>query len=68
MTNPKPKACPICKSDDRIFVYKYDSGWRHVECISCNYLGPGEGSVKQAIKSHNERVSALSPAHRETGA
>lgn len=34
-------------------VYRYDNGWRHVECDKCWYLGPGAGSVKQAIKDHN---------------
>jgi len=34
-------------------VYAYESGWRHVECNMCFYLGPGEGSIREAIKSHN---------------
>jgi uncharacterized metal-binding protein (TIGR02443 family) len=54
-TNPKMKPCPKCKNDDNLAVYTYDNGWRHVECIKCNYLGPGEGSVRAAIKSHNVR-------------
>ncbi len=43
-------------------VYKYDNNWCHVECdngfnsgTNCGYLGPGEGSQRQAIKSHNEK-------------
>lgn len=57
MSNPKIKPCPRCKSDF-VTVYKYESGWRYVECDArgCSYRGPGEGSIKQAIKSHNERA------------
>ncbi len=57
MTNPKMKPCPKCGTDEALAVYKYDSGWRHVECDECMYLGPGEGSVRQAIKAHNDRVA-----------
>jgi Zn ribbon nucleic-acid-binding protein len=53
MTNPKIKPCPRCRSDEHIVCYNYDSGWRHVECTKCNYLGPGYGSVRAAIKAHN---------------
>lgn len=53
MSNPKIKPCPNCHDYNRIVVYKYDSGWCHVECTKCNYFGPGEGSIKAAIKSHN---------------
>lgn len=56
-TNPKIAPCPNCKNDENICVYTYESGWRHVECVKCNYLGPGEGSVRQAIKSHNARCN-----------
>ena len=49
--------CPTCKSDEYIAVYTYENGWRHVECTKCNYLGPGEGSIRQAINSHNARLS-----------
>lgn len=58
MTNQKPRPCPRCATTDHIAVYSYENGWRHVECTKCNYLGPGEGSIRQAIKSHNERVLA----------
>ena len=63
MTVPKIKPCPRCKSEN-VTVYSYDNGWRHVECDGpgCSYLGPGEGSILQAVKSHNERVSALENA------
>jgi uncharacterized metal-binding protein (TIGR02443 family) len=47
--------CPKCGVDDDLTVYTYDNGWRHVECLKCNYLGPGEGSIKAAIKSHNAK-------------
>jgi Zn ribbon nucleic-acid-binding protein len=69
-TNPKMLPCPKCGRTDFLAVYDYD-GWRHVECDNgfnstptppateaCHYLGPGEGSIRQAIKSHNERVLA----------
>ena len=51
MTYPKMKPCPRCGDD--VVVYTYESGWRHVECLKCNYLGPGEGSIAAAIKAHN---------------
>ncbi len=52
MTNPKMKPCPKCGSDD-VAIYLYDYGWRHVECNECFYAGPGERSLRAAIKSHN---------------
>lgn len=58
-TLPKIKPCPHCGADTD--VYKYDNGWRHVECDRCFYLGPGEGSIRAAIKSHNERASCAEP-------
>ena len=58
-TYPKMQPCPDCQKDDRLAVYTYDSGGRHVECNRCFYLGPAEGSIRQAIKSHNEHVGAL---------
>jgi Zn ribbon nucleic-acid-binding protein len=61
MTNPKIKPCPNCRSIEFVTVYTYFSGWRHVECIKCNYFGPGEGSIRAAIKSHNERAVSASP-------
>lgn len=53
---PRMKNCPKCRSGE-LSVYHYDSGWRHVECSECDYMGPGEGSIRAAIRSHNERVS-----------
>lgn len=61
MTNPKMKPCPRCGSDESLAVYSYDNGTRHVECNSCWYLGPGEGSIRQAIKSHNEKQTPSIP-------
>lgn len=59
MTNQKIKACPDCgRAGEELTVYKYDSGWKHVECDGCYYFGPGEGSIRQAIKSHNARIVA----------
>lgn len=59
-TNPKMKPCPKCGRPDDLDVYKYDSGWRYVECDlnRCGYTGPGAGSIRQAIKEHNERAFA----------
>lgn len=61
-TNQKMKPCPKCNTADYLAVYKYDSGWQYVECdnAACKgfYRGPGEGSTRQAIKSHNERSVA----------
>ncbi len=58
MTNPRIKPCPKCQSADYIGVARYDSGSRRVECdnTGCNYIGPCEGSVRLAIKGHNDRV------------
>lgn len=58
MTYPKMKPCPICGQADTLEVYKYENGWQHVECDlnACGYMGPGEGSILQAIRSHNEAV------------
>ena len=53
-TNPKMLPCPQC-GNDAVAVYGYDNGMKHVECDRCHYLGPGEGSNRQAIKSHNEK-------------
>lgn len=67
-TNPKIKPCPLCKSEN-VSVYSYDSGWRYVECDGpgCWYRGPGEGSVRQAIKSHNERTVSTPSPEKEGG-
>lgn len=53
MAYPKIKPCPKCESVEHMDVYTYDRGWRHVECDRCYYLGPGEGSILQAIRAHN---------------
>ena len=58
MSDPKMKPCPTCGKTDRLAVYTYHSGWRHVECNECFYLGPGEGRIRAAIKSHNAQVDA----------
>lgn len=57
MSNQKIEPCQKCSSND-VTVYKYDSGWRHVECDECFYLGPGEGSIREAIRSHNRPIRA----------
>lgn len=53
-TNPKMLPCGRC-GNEAVAVYEYD-GVKHVECDRCHYLGPGEGSIRQAIKSHNEQM------------
>ena len=55
MTYPKIKPCPICDQIDEIGVYTYEHGWKHVECDRCFYLGPGEGRIRDAIRSHNAK-------------
>lgn len=62
MSYPKMQPCPNCKNDEQLEVYRYDSGWRHVECDKCFYLGPGEGSILQAIRSHNAKSLAKAKA------
>lgn len=58
MSGPKIAACPKCSAPgDDLSVYRYENGWQHVECDSCHYMGPGEGSKVQAIKSHNVRAN-----------
>ena len=54
----KMAPCPKCGKDELLAVYAYECGVKHVECNGCWYLGPGEGSIRQAIKSHNERCAA----------
>lgn len=54
MTIKKMKPCPKCGNSD-LSIYTYDSGWRHVECDECFYLGPGEGSKSEAVNRHNDR-------------
>jgi len=56
MTAPRPKPCPRCPDGGDIVVMTYDHGWRHVECLDCDYLGPGAGSKARAIRAHNDRV------------
>lgn len=56
MTYPKMKPCPQCKSADYLNVYSYEpSGRRYVECDNhdCNYRGPGDSNVRNAIRNHN---------------
>lgn len=56
-TPQKLKPCPLCGSD-RLAIYVYDHGWRHVDCDECGYLGPGEGSMIAAARSHNAKAVA----------
>jgi hypothetical protein len=38
-----------------VAVCRYENGGRHVGRDSCHYLGPASGSIRGAIKLHNER-------------
>lgn len=49
----RPIPCRACRDDAAIAAYKYDNGWWHVECLRCDELGPGEGQLRQAVKSWN---------------
>lgn len=62
MSYPKMKPCPRCNTGEHLAIYTYENHARHVECDKCHYLGPPEGSIRQAIKSHNERCAALAVA------
>ena len=57
MTIQRLKPCPNCETDLNLAIYSYDSGWKHVECTKCNYLGPSEGSKVAAARAHNERMN-----------
>lgn len=53
MAYPKMKPCPNCNGTDGLDVFTYDNGCRHVECVECDYLGPGCTSILWAIRHHN---------------
>lgn len=57
MAFPKKQPCPNCKTVHHLAIFVYANDWHQVECTGCGYLGPGEGSTTQAIKSHNERCA-----------
>lgn len=61
MSNQKLLPCHKCGTDEFLAVYTYDSGWKHVECNKCFYLGPGCGSKKQAIIEHNKHCRSMPP-------
>lgn len=52
MALPKMARCRC--GNDNLAICKYENGWQHVECDDCFYMGPGEGSKLQAVRSHNE--------------
>ena len=74
MSYPKIKPCPTCKTSDNVAVWTYELpgtftlGNRYVECVKCDYRGPGEGSILAAIRSHNARVAAQSSDHGKDAA
>ena len=57
-TDPKIKPCPRCATDD-VAAFNYDSGIWRVECENCDYIGPPEGSKRQAKKSHNDKYKSM---------
>jgi len=61
MTYPKILPCK-CGADD-LEVTTYDNGWKHVGCDVCWYLGPGEGRIVDAIRSHNKRMKEPTDDH-----
>ena len=66
MTYPKLKPCPECRNADNLNVFTYENGWRHVECVKCNYLGPGCSSIGAAIRHYNKEQDAPpAPVSRE---
>jgi hypothetical protein len=58
VTVQKLKPCPKC-GEANLPIYKYESGWQHVECDECFYLGPGGGSRVSAARLHNESARLL---------
>lgn len=63
MADQKMKPCPRCQKTDLLTVYGYESGMRYVECDrrDCDYRGPGDTSIRKAIKRHNEHVKEMVP-------
>jgi hypothetical protein len=60
VTYQKIRPCPQCgRPGYDLVVFTYPSGWRYVECVYCNYLGPGEGNIREAIRSHNNRCDEI---------
>ncbi|ADU12002.1 hypothetical protein [Asticcacaulis excentricus] len=53
----RPIPCLTCRDDARIAAFKYDNNVWHVECLRCEVLGPGEWSLRQAVKSWNNRAN-----------
>ena len=58
-------SCPICDTKDYLELTKTYNGWRHVECFKCNYMGPGEGTMKLAIDGHNAFAAAIKQKQTE---
>lgn len=54
----KIQPCPNCLDGGDPSVMIYDHGWKHIECLDCDLLGPGAGSQKAAIALWNEKVAA----------
>lgn len=56
----KMQPCGKCGTDAALDVYSYEQsgGTRHVECDECHYLGPSAGSVRGAIKLHNDLMKS----------
>lgn len=63
MSLPKIQPCPDCLDGGDPELFTYENGWRHVECLDCDRLGPGEGSQRAAIVAWNamgRRLPAIS--------
>lgn len=71
MVYAKIQPCPTCLDGGDPVVMTYEHGWRHVECLDCDRLGPGEGSKLVAIQSWNRdvgiRINALATTAQPEG-
>lgn len=59
MSYPKIKPCPNCGNAELdMFGYgEWGPPTWHVECVECNYMGPGDNKL-MAIRRHNEHCAA----------
>jgi len=62
MTAPKIRPCARCLDGGDPVLMTYDHGWKHVECLDCDQLGPGEGRADQAIRRWNAEYARPTPA------
>ena len=50
------KPCPACGGE--VDAYRYDSGWRRVECDACDYIATPAENLLRAVQNHNARSEA----------